>query len=163
MQSLASQMAVYQRYHRSPKNRLTHFVGVPVIMLSVFQALSWIGLGASEFTAAQIGALIVLAYYFLLDVPLALAATMLFAILVAAGQALATRLAPLASGLVCGALFVGGWILQLIGHYAEGRKPALADNLFQIFIAPIFLLAEIFFVFGYKPSLRQEIEARSGQ
>jgi uncharacterized membrane protein YGL010W len=35
-------------------------------------------------------------------------------------------------------LFVGGWILQLVGHVFEGRKPALVDNLFQIFVAPIF-------------------------
>ena len=52
-------------------------------------------------------------------------------------------------------LFVGGWILQLVGHGFEGRKPALADNLFQIFVAPIFLAAEVFFALGYKPQLHQ--------
>ena len=51
-------------------------------------------------------------------------------------------------------LFVGGWILQLVGHVFEGRKPALADNLFQIFVAPIFLAAEVFFALGYKPQLQ---------
>jgi uncharacterized membrane protein YGL010W len=35
-------------------------------------------------------------------------------------------------------LFVGGWLLQRAGHVFEGRKPALADNFFQIFVAPIF-------------------------
>jgi uncharacterized membrane protein YGL010W len=39
----------------------------------------------------------------------------------------------------------------------EGRKPALADNLFQIFVAPIFLAAEVFFALGYKPELHQRI------
>lgn len=47
-------------------------------------------------------------------------------------------------------LFVGGWILQLVGHVFEGRRPALADDLFQIFVAPIFLAAEVFFALGYK-------------
>jgi uncharacterized membrane protein YGL010W len=37
-----------------------------------------------------------------------------------------------------------------VGHAFEGRKPALADNLFQIFVAPIFLAAEVFFALGLK-------------
>jgi uncharacterized membrane protein YGL010W len=58
-------------------------------------------------------------------------------------------------------LFVGGWILQLVGHGFEGRKPALADNLFQIFVAPIFLAAEAFFALGYKPHLHQRVQRRA--
>jgi uncharacterized membrane protein YGL010W len=60
-----------------------------------------------------------------------------------------------------GVLFVGGWILQLVGHMFEGRKPALADNLFQIFVAPIFLAAEIFFALGYKPGLHAAVQERA--
>jgi uncharacterized membrane protein YGL010W len=56
-----------------------------------------------------------------------------------------------------GVLFVGGWILQLVGHVFEGRRPALADNLFQIFVAPIFLAAEVFFALGYKPQLHERV------
>jgi uncharacterized membrane protein YGL010W len=55
-------------------------------------------------------------------------------------------------------LFIGGWILQLVGHYFEGRKPALVDNFFQIFVAPLFLMAEVFFAFGWKPALRARVE-----
>jgi uncharacterized membrane protein YGL010W len=58
-------------------------------------------------------------------------------------------------------LFVGGWILQLVGHVFEGRKPALADNLFQIFVAPIFLTAEAFFALGYKPELHAAVQKRA--
>ena len=58
-------------------------------------------------------------------------------------------------------LFVGGWILQLIGHAFEGRKPALTQNLFQIFVAPLFLCAEVFFALGYKPSVRVAVERRA--
>ena len=57
----------------------------------------------------------------------------------------------------------GGWILQLIGHVFEGRKPALADNLFQIFMAPIFLAAEVFFALGYKPRLHENVQNRALQ
>ena len=58
-------------------------------------------------------------------------------------------------------LFVGGWILQLVGHVFEGRKPALVDNLFQIFVAPIFLCAEVFFALGYKPRLHTAMQERA--
>jgi len=58
-------------------------------------------------------------------------------------------------------LFIGGWILQLVGHVYEGRRPALTDNLFQIFVAPIFLVAEAFFALGYKPRLREAVQRRA--
>ncbi len=56
--------------------------------------------------------------------------------------------------------FAGGWIFQLVGHVFEGRRPALADNLFQIFIAPIFLVAEAFFALGLKRELLKKIETK---
>ena len=31
MKTLEEQMSFYLRYHRNPKNKLTHFVGVPLI------------------------------------------------------------------------------------------------------------------------------------
>ena len=40
MKTLEDQMSVYLRYHRNPKNRLTHFVGVPLIMFSLFVLLA---------------------------------------------------------------------------------------------------------------------------
>ena len=60
-------------------------------------------------------------------------------------------------------LFVGGWILQLVGHVFEGRKPALADNLFQIFVAPIFLAAEVFFALGLQAAPAPRGAERAGE
>ena len=57
--------------------------------------------------------------------------------------------------------FGGGWVIQLIGHVWEGRKPALVDNFFQIFVAPIFLAAEVFFALGYKPGLHAAVQKRA--
>ncbi len=46
-------------------------------------------------------------------------------------------------------LFVGGWALQILGHAAfEGRRPALLDNLFQAFIGPMFITAELMTALG---------------
>ena len=46
------------------------------------------------------------------------------------------------------ATFVGG--IQLLGHYFEGKRPALTDNLMQIFKAPLFLIVEVLFLLGFR-------------
>ena len=164
MKTIEDQMSVYAAYHQDGRNKATHFIGVPAIMLSLFIPLSWIrfeiGLGGITISAAMVFAAVVLAYYFMLDVPLALAMFVVTSALVWGGQQIA------ALGAVQGwiwfvLLFVGGWILQLVGHVFEGRKPALADNLFQIFVAPIFLAAEVFFALGYKPQLHRQVQQKA--
>jgi len=162
VKSLEDQMAFYAAYHQNARNKATHFVGVPAIMLSLFIPLAWLRLevGGVTLTGAMLFAAVVLVYYFLLDVPLALAMLVVTAVLVYLGQAIADLGA--APGWAWFALlFVGGWILQLVGHVFEGRKPALVSNLFQIFVAPIFLAAEVFFALGYKPGLHAAMQERA--
>ena len=162
MKSIEEQMSVYAAYHQDARNKATHFVGVPAIILSLFVPLAWIRFDAGDLTitAAMVFAAAVVLYYFFLDVPLALAMMVATAILVWAGQQIA-GLGTAQGWIWFGILFVGGWILQLVGHVFEGRKPALADNLFQIFVAPIFLAAEVFFALGYKPELSQRIQQKA--
>jgi uncharacterized membrane protein YGL010W len=158
VKALDEQMAIYAAYHRNQWNKLTHVVGVPAIVFAILFSLSWIPLGAGV-TLAHVFLGVVLAYYLLLDFPLGLATGVIsFALLYAAELATSTRVA---SGWIWfGAFFVGGWILQLVGHAFEGRRPALADNLFQIFVAPIFLTAELFFALGFKRDVLRKVEAR---
>jgi len=92
-------------------------------------------------------------------VPLALATTVVTGALLYAAK-LAAGTGVVSGWIWFGIFFVGGWIFQLVGHVFEGRKPALADNLFQIFVAPIFLVAEVFFALGLKRDVLQKIEAR---
>ena len=161
MKTLDQQMAVYAAYHRNRWNRLTHFIGVPAIIFAILIPMSWVSLGDGV-TLAHVFAGVVLSYYFLLDVPLALAATVAVAALLLAAEAAAGT--GIASGWIWfGVFFVGGWIFQLVGHVFEGRRPALADNLFQIFIAPIFLVAEAFFALGLKHDLMEKLEAHLAQ
>jgi len=162
MRNIEDQMSFYAAYHQDARNKATHFVGVPAIMLSLFIPLAWIRFeaGGVTLTAAMLFAAVVLAYYFLLDVPLALAMLVVTAVLVWLGETLA-GLGTVQGWAWFAALFVGGWILQLVGHVFEGRKPALADNLFQIFVAPIFLAAEVFFALGYKPALHRRVNERA--
>jgi uncharacterized membrane protein YGL010W len=162
MKSLEDQMSVYAAYHQDARNKATHFIGVPLIMLSLFIPLAWlrIEIGGITLTAAMLFGAAVLAYYFILDLMLGLAMLAITGVLVWLGQLIAAQ-GTLQGWSWFALLFVGGWILQLVGHVFEGRRPALADNLFQIFVAPIFLAAEVFFALGYKPSLRRRVEERA--
>lgn len=164
MKTLEQQMAVYTAYHRDPWNRLTHFVGVPVIIFSILIPMAWLRLllGGVEITGAALFVAAVLVYYYLLDVPLAIAMTA-FIVPVTYFAEWVARM-PWQTGLTAFlATFVGGWALQLVGHVFEGRRPALADNLLQIFVAPIFLVAETAFALGLRRGTREAVERLSHQ
>jgi uncharacterized membrane protein YGL010W len=162
MQTLEQQMSFYAAYHQDARNKATHFVGVPMIIFGLFIALGWarVEIGGVTLTAALLLTAVVLVWYFLLDVPLALAMLAVNAALLY----LADRVShlPIGTGFVWFLVFFGGgWVIQLIGHAWEGRKPALVDNFFQIFVAPIFLAAEAFFALGYKPALHAAVQRRA--
>ena len=162
MQTLEQQMSFYAAYHQDPRNKASHFVGVPMIIFGLFIALGWARLevGGATLTAAMLLAAAVLVWYFLLDVPLALAMLAVNAVLLYLADRVSAL--PLATGAVWFLVFfAGGWVIQLIGHVWEGRKPALVDNFFQIFVAPIFLAAEVFFALGYKPALHAAVQKRA--
>lgn len=162
MQALEQQMSFYAAYHQDRRNKATHFVGVPMIIFGLFIALGWarVDIGGVTLTAAMLLAAVVLVWYFLLDVPLALAMLALNAALLYLADLVSGQ--PIGTGLAWFLVFFGGgWVIQLIGHAYEGRKPALADNLLQIFVAPIFLAAELFFALGYKPALHAAVQKRA--
>ena len=158
-------MAVYAAYHRNRWNRATHFVGVPVIIFSILVPMAWLKLplgGGIELSGATVFVLAVLVYYYLLDAPLAIAMTAFIVPVVYCAEWVAGMSCQSALALFLGT-FIGGWALQLLGHGFEGRRPALADNLFQIFVAPIFLVAETAFALGLRRDTREEVEKLSHQ
>jgi uncharacterized membrane protein YGL010W len=156
-------LATYAASHRDPRNRMTHYVGVPVIVFAVMVLLGLVPLplAGEGVTLAQALTVAVLAYYLLQDLALGLALTVVFgALLWAAGE-----VAALGTGgalAVFLAAFVGGWGLQLLGHRYEGNRPALLTSLFQVIVSPVYLMAEVFFALGLKRDLAREIEARVG-
>jgi uncharacterized membrane protein YGL010W len=157
-------MAFYAAYHQDGRNKLTHFIGVPAIVLGVMVALAWLRteVGGTTISGAMVITAVVLMYYLLLDIPLGIAMLVVFGALLYGAEIIAAL--PLKEAIAWFLLlFAGGWVVQLIGHVFEGRKPALADNVFQIFVAPIFLCAEIFFALGYKPKLHAAVQERALQ
>ena len=65
----------------------------------------------------------------------------------------------LASGI---GLFVVGWVIQFVGHYYEGRKPAFVDDLVGLVVGPLFVVAEFGFLLGLRKEVEKAIEERSG-
>jgi uncharacterized membrane protein YGL010W len=159
MKGLPEHMAFYAAYHRDPRNVATHAVGVPVIVFSLMVVLSLAMLPGTGVSLALVVTAVLLLYYVVLDgaLGIAMAIVLLPLLWLADGVAGAGTATALAVFLV---LFVGGWALQLIGHKLEGNRPALTASLFQVFMAPIFLMAEAFFALGLRSELRHDVERR---
>jgi uncharacterized membrane protein YGL010W len=150
------QLGAYASVHRDWRNKATHFVGIPVIVFSLLLILSlWhFELGGGQWTLSFAVAIVAVVGWLALDVGIGLVMAVLMAIAWYAAEALAGALGSAqAVWIAFLALFVGGWILQFLGHHYEGRRPALLDNIFQAFIGPMFLVAETMVVLGHRRDL----------
>jgi uncharacterized membrane protein YGL010W len=158
MKSLAEQLHSYAAYHRDPRNTLTHFVGVPLVTFALFVALGWLRFreapDAPLLGGATLFYLVVFLYYLCLDWRVALLQAPVSLALLGLADWVSLWPSFTESLLAFLAAFVGGWAIQLVGHAFEGRRPALADNLLQIFNAPLFLTVEVLFLLGYRKDLR---------
>lgn len=163
MKTLVDQLAQYGAYHRDRRNILTHFVGIPMIVVAVTVLLArpTVTLGGLAVSPALIVAALTTLYYLRLDLRYGVVMGGLLALSVAFahGAAAGATATWLASGV---GLFVVGWILQFIGHYFEGRKPAFVDDLMGLIIGPLFVVAEASFGLGLRPEVRAAVEARCG-
>jgi uncharacterized membrane protein YGL010W len=166
MRTLTQQLTQYADYHRDRRNIATHFIGIPLIVLALAVLLSrpaWSFAGLPlPLSPAWVVFVAATLYYLVLDLPLGMMMAAVSALCLVCGQWLAAQsmLAWLGSGL---GLFVTGWIFQFVGHIAyEHRKPAFVDDLAGLLIGPLFVLAEALFGFGWRPALRETIEAQVG-
>jgi uncharacterized membrane protein YGL010W len=153
MKTLQEQLDAYADYHRDGRNKLTHFVGVPLVIFALFVFLGWLRYHYARdmpLTGAALFCLLVSIYYLRLDWQLApFSLTLLWL----ANQVSLWYFRD--SLLVFLTTMMAGWAFQLLGHALEGKRPALADNMLQIFNAPLFLAAEVLFLLGYRKDLWQ--------
>jgi uncharacterized membrane protein YGL010W len=160
MRNVEQHLTQYAAYHRDRRNIATHFVGVPLIVFSVVLALSQITIGITHL--GWVGIAISSAYYIWLDRVLGFAMLLFLCLcgLLASLIAIQTNTGvALAIALL---IFIGGWIIQFIGHKYEGMKPAFIDDMMGLLIGPLFVTAEVFFLLGKRNVLRNYIEARVG-
>lgn len=158
------QMAMYSAYHRDKRNQATHHFGVPLIvfaLLFITTGIPIVKLGVVWLSLATLLMTVLLLVYIYCVPLVGTLAVFLYGSLLMFADHLWHRFGD-DQWPIFAVLFIGGWIIQFIGHYYEGRRPALFDNLLQIFMAPAFLIAEILFHFGFETALKAELENRMG-
>jgi len=151
MKTLTDHLAQYAAYHRDPRNLLTHFVGIPLIVVAVAVLLSrpgiaWAGLWLSP---AALVSLVAALFYLRLDLRYGMLMSAVLALCLWLGALAAGAGTALWLGIGVG-LFVVGWII------------AFVDDLSGLIIGPLFVAAELGFMLGLREPLRLAIEARVG-
>jgi len=151
VKTLIDHLSNYAAYHRDSRNVATHFVGIPMIVLAVTVLLGRpampLGDGSLYMTPAMVLYVLACLFYLRLSFGFGVTMAVILAFFVWAGAWFAAlpTVAWLASGV---GLFVAGWIIQFVGHYFEGRKPAFVDDLVGLIVGPLFLVAEAAFAIG---------------
>ena len=165
MRAATDLLSRYAEYHRDQRNIASHFVGVPMIVfgVGVLLALPAFTIGGWSLTLAWL-AFAALAVWYLTrgNLVLGLAGTAAVGVLMLAAHRLVAAgslLAGVAWGL---GFFVVGWMIQFVGHWYEGKKPAFVDDIVGLVVAPLFVTAEALFALGWGKTLLAEIERRAG-
>ncbi len=159
MSSLVDRLVSYAEYHRDKRNIATHFVGIPMILVGTQATLAKFGIGPLNLSVGATA--LATRYYQKLDPTYGKVMGVVLGTTAALGTAIAALPLPLWAG-AAGGLFVGGWALQFVGHYFEGRKPAFLDDIKGLLDGPLFLVAETAFALGLSKELKAEVEARLG-
>ena len=165
MRQATELLSLYAQYHRDRRNIVTHFVGIPLIVFAVGILLSRpsFAVGGLPLSPAWLVFAPLCVWYLTRG-------QLLLGLAVSAGVALLMMLAQqltaaFATSVWFGwgvGVFVLGWILQFIGHYYEGRKPAFVDDIIGLAVGPMFVVAEWMFAIGWNKHLLEEIEHQAG-
>lgn len=154
----------YAEYHRDRRNIATHFVGVPMIVFAVGVLLSGVHFlvaGLDLTLAWVVFALVAVWYLTRGHLGVGLATTLgMGALMVLAHQLPGSSLGQWLSWGV--GFFVVGWIIQFIGHYYEGKKPAFADDLVGLLVGPMFVVMEMLAPLGLFRGLIADVERHAG-
>ena len=157
-------LSKYAAYHRDKRNVVTHFIGIPMIVVGVVILLSRPGFmdirGMAISPALMVVAVTAL-FYLKLDFRFGVAMTVFLAVCLWLGQMLAVQSTVIWLSWGIG-LFVVGWLFQFVGHYFEGKKPAFVDDVMGLAIGPIFVAAELAFELGLRKEVQDAVEARVG-
>ena len=164
MRNATDLLAQYAEYHRDERNIISHFIGVPMIVFGVGVLLARATFPAFGITSTLAWVVFALAAAWYLtrgNVVLGIAVSVAVGILIKLGHGVSGgSVGPwLAWGV---GFFLVGWVIQFVGHWYEGRKPAFVDDLVGLLVGPMFVVAELMFMAGWNKPLLAEIERRAG-
>lgn len=154
MRKIDSLLNQYAESHQTKFNKVVHYFCVPAIFFSLIGLISMIPTGniltsiVPSYLAPfmHFGTLFIIVgslYYLKLSLPLFFG-MLIFSILVLAGiyQIQVSNIIPF--WIVMVGIFVLAWIIQLIGHKHEGKKPSFIKDLQFLMVGPAWTISHIF-------------------
>ena len=160
MRTATDLLSQYAAYHRDRRNIVSHLVGVPMIVfaIGVLLARPSVPLAGFPVTPAWVMFGLAAAWYLTRgSVVLGMAVSLVVGLLMLFAHQITTSWIAWGVG-----FFVVGWIVQFVGHWYEGKKPAFVDDLIGLLVGPMFIVAEAMFALGWNRPLLDEIERRVG-
>ncbi|HEX2539852.1 MAG TPA: Mpo1-like protein [Caldimonas sp.] len=165
MRTVTDLLVQYAEYHRDRRNIVSHFIGVPMIVFGVGVLLARPVVTMAGPLAVTLGWIVfafVAAWYLTRgDAVLGAATCAVVGGLIWLAHQVADASVAVWLAWALG-FFVVGWVIQFIGHWYEGKKPAFVDDLVGLLVGPMFVVAEAMFLFGWNKPLQAEIEGRAG-
>ena len=157
-------LSQYAAYHRDRRNIISHFVGVPMIVFAVGVLLAHpaFAFNGVALTPAWVLFIPVAAWYLTRgNLLLGVAVSGVVGGLLLLAQRLADG--SLTAWFTWGVgVFLVGWLIQFVGHWYEGKKPAFVDDIIGLLVGPLFVTAEAMFALGWGKPMLAEIERRAG-
>lgn len=140
---LESEISSYRAYHLTRGNRLTHFVGIPLIVFSLFCALGWfrfvpVDIPLSASTFCLLGMFL---FYLRIHKRVAVCFLIWSIPLYVVADEVSAMPFPISLVITVG-LFVIGWLFQIAGHAVEKNRPAFFTNLNHLLRGPLFITYE---------------------
>jgi len=160
MRTATDLLSQYAAYHRDRRNIVSHLIGVQMIVFAIGVLLARPALAIGGLAIPPAWAIFGLAglwYLTRCNAVLGIAVTAVVGVLMLLAHHVDG--AWVAWGI---AFFVVGWVIQFIGHWYEGKKPAFVDDVVGLLVGPMFVVAELMFMLGWNKPLLAEIERRVG-
>ena len=142
MRTVQEYFCEYEGHHCNKYNKMTHYLGIPLIIVGLMGLLARIPFSFHVYAGYQIDAAIITAavVYFLFYVRMHFVLS-IFMLGCFAGFYYVAMYMNIYALL---GVFVVGWILQLVGHAVfEKEKPSFMDNLVHLLIGPLWILNNI--------------------
>ncbi len=130
----------YEYYHQTQGNKVTHYIGITLIVLSLLGLLANWTFGMSSPLFRLDGGVLLLClgvvFYLWLDWRVALPFSFVLTGMYFLGRAIPTTWNW--------NLFIVGWVFQAVGHYYfEKKSPAFFKNLTHILIGPLWIFSRV--------------------
>lgn len=143
----------YSQDHQHPRNRVLHWICVPLIVWSVLALLWTVPVPPSLLRPgawAVFAIVLAFTWYWKHSHRLGAALLIALAIFALSCAAVFAQLGPVAMRWLAAGIFVVAWLGQFIGHLFEGRRPSFFTDLAYLLVGPAWLMDKLLHRLGFK-------------